>query len=236
MFKRALYLFFGILLAISSGSVSVYPIYSYYIKNLYNYSLRQINLFGSFINIGCWVAFGMGLIYDYLGPKISNLIGFFFLPGGFIALYRLIESSYISISLFWFLLLAFIMGQGSALLYTSALATSIKNFSKKNSSNIVGLIVSNCAISPSIFASFKEAFDTMSIPTFISFVTIYISIIIILSFCFFDVYKDKKNYSFKEKVFTENKKAFIIGLFLTVYFFAIVVFIITLFINYFACG
>ena len=232
MFKRALYLFFGILLAISSGSVSIYPIYSYYIKNLYNYSLRQINLFGSFINIGCWVAFGMGLIYDYLGPKISNCIGFIFLPCSFFVLYRLIESTYVSISLFWFLLLAFIMGQGSALLYTNALATSIKNFSKKNSSNVVGLIISNCAISPSIFASFKEAFDTMSIPSFITFVSFYISIIIILSFFLFDVYKDNKNYSFKEKVFAENKKVFIIGLFLTVYSFAIIIFIITLIINH----
>ena len=169
MYKRTLYLFFGILLAISSGSVSIYPIYSYYIKDKFGYSLRQINLYGSFINIGVWVAFGVGIIYDTLGPIVSNIIGYFLLPGGFIVLYRILESSYSSINLFWFLLLAFIMGQGSALIYTNSLSTCIKNFSKKNSSNIVGLIVSNVAIAPSIFASFKEAFDTMSIPSFLSF-------------------------------------------------------------------
>ena len=231
MFKRTLYLFVGILLAISSGSVSIYPIYTYYIKNLYNYSLREINLFGSFINIGCWVAFGMGIIYDTLGPRFSNFLGYIFLPVCLLILYRLIESTYTSINLFWFLLLAFIMGQGSALLYTSALTTCIKNFSKKNSSNLVGLIISNCAISPSIFASFKEAFDTMTIPNFIIYVWFHITIIIILSFCLFDVIKDNKNYEFKEKIYRENKQAFIIGLFSTVNFFAIVVFLITLVIN-----
>ena len=140
MFNRTLYLFFGILLAIASGSVSIYPIYSFYIKNKYNYSLREINLYGSFINIGCWVAFGMGIIYDKLGPIVSNVIGFILLPGGFIVLHNLIESSYASINLFWFLLIAFIMGQGSALIYTNALSTNIKNFSKKNSSNIINCI------------------------------------------------------------------------------------------------
>ena len=230
MFKRTLYLFFGILVSISSGSVSIYPIYSYYIKNLYGFSLRQINLYGTFINIGCWIAFAMGIIYDYCGPKISNFLGFIFLPICLLILYRIIEL-YSSISLFWLLFLGFIMGQGSALLYTSALTTNIKNFSKKNSSNIVGLIASNCAISPSIFASFKQAFDTMDIPDFLSFVFVYTSIIIILSFCLFDIVKDNKNYEFNEKIFRENKQLFMIGLFSSVNFFAVCLFIITLNIN-----
>ena len=230
MFKRTLYLFFGILLAISSGSVSIYPVYLYYIKNLYGYSLRQINLYATFINIGCWIAFGMGIIYDCLGPKCSNFWGYLFLPVCLLILYRLIEL-YSSVSLFWLLFLAFIMGQGSALLYTSALSTNLKNFSKRNASNIVGLIISNCAISPSIFASFKQAFDTMDIPDFLIFVFIYISIFIILSFCMFDVVKDNKNYDFNEKIFRENKQAFIIGLFSSVNFFGILIFIIVLIIN-----
>ena len=231
MFKRTLYLFFGILLSIGSGAVSIYPIYSYYIKNLYKFSLREINLYGSFINIGCWVAFGMGIIYDTLGPTISNFIGFFFLPFCLLILKRIIEI-YSNVSLFWFLFMALIMGQGSALLYTSALTTSIKNFSKKNSSNIVGLIVSNCAISPSIFACFKEVLDTLTIPEFIGYVVFHISIIILFSFCFFNVVKDNKDYSFKEKIFRANKQTFIVGLFGSVNFFGIIIFIILLVINH----
>ena len=231
MFKRTLFLFFGILLAICAGSVSIYPIYSYYIKIKYGYSLRQINLYGSLINIGTWIAFGMGIIYDKCGPKISNIIGFFLLPFCYSILYRLIISSNASLNLIIFLIIAFILGQGSALLYTSALTTSIKNFSKKNASNIVGLIASNCAISPSIFASFKEAFSTMSIPNFIYFVIFYISFFIIFSFCFFDVIKDKKHDDFRERIYRENKQYFIVNLFSSINFIALFIFIITLLIN-----
>ena len=232
MFNRTLYLFFGILLAISSGSVSIYPIYSFYIKNKYNYSLREINLYGSFINIGCWVAFGVGIIYDKFGPIVSNVIGFILLPGGFMVLHKLIESSYSSINLFWFLLVAFIMGQGSALIYTNALSTNIKNFSKKNSSNIVGLVVSNCAIAPSLFASFKASFKSMTIPGFISFVIIIISIIILFSCCYFKIEKEKKIYDFNKKVFYLNKQTFILGIFIHTNFIGLLIFIITLVINH----
>ena len=231
MFKRTLYLFFGILLAISSGSVSIYPIYSYYIKNKFNYSLREINLYGSFINIGTWIAFGMGMIYDKCGPRVSNILGYIFLPGCLIILYRLIESSYTSINLIVFLIIAFVLGQGSALLYTSALTTSIKNFSKKNSSNVVGLIVSNCAISPSYFASFKAFFESTSIPTFLVFVIIYISVYIVLCFFLFDVVKPKKNYEFRERIFRENKQYFIISIFSSINFIGLLIFIISLIIN-----
>ena len=232
MFKRTLYLFFGILLAISSGSVSIYPIYSFYIKNKYNYSLREINLYGSFINIGCWVAFGVGIIYDKLGPIVSNVIGFILLPGGFMVLHKLIDSSDSSVNLLWFLLIAFIMGQGSALIYTNALSTNIKNFSKKNSSNIVGLVISNCAIAPSLFASFKASFKSMTIPGFISFVIVIISIIILFSCCYFRIEKEKKIYDFNKKVFQLNKQTFILGLFIYTNFIGLVIFIATLVINH----
>ena len=225
-----LYLFFGILLAICSGSVSIYPIYSYYIKIKYNYSLRQINLYCSLINVGVWIAFGMGIIYDKCGPKISNIIGFFLLPICFLILYRLIISSYASLNLIIFLIIAFILGQGSALLYTSALTSSIKNFSKKNASNIVGLIASNYAISPSIFASFMETFIT-SIPNFIYFVIFYISFFIIFSFCFFDVIKDKKHDDFREKIFRENKQHCIINIFSFINLIALILFTIISFTN-----
>ena len=231
MFNRTLYLFFGILLAISSGSVSIYPIYSFYIKNKYNFSLREINLYGSFINIGSWISFGMGIIYDTLGPIISNFFGFFLLPVCLMILYRLIESYY-NVSLFWFLFMAFIMGQGSALLYTSSLTTSLKNFSKKNSSKLVGLIVSNCAISPSVFASIKEALDTFTIPEFIAYVVFHISLIVLLSFCIFDVVKETEPNSFKEKIFRANKQTFIVDLFCTANFYGIMIFIILLVINH----
>ena len=219
------------MLSIASGSVSIYPIYTFYIKDRFNYSLRQINLFASFINIGQWVAFGMGLIYDSFGPKISNVLSLILLPGGFIILYNLIQStSYIS--LFWFLLVALIMGQGSSLVYTNALSTTLKNFSKKNSSNLVGLIISNCAIAPSIFASYKTALGYMTIPNFIFYVILQIIITIVFSLCFFDVIKIKNNDEFRDKIYKDFKQKFIIFLFGYANFISLIVFIVILLVNH----
>jgi len=44
-----------------------------------------------------------GMIYDKCGPRVSNILGYIFLPGCLIILYRLIESSYTSINLIVFL-------------------------------------------------------------------------------------------------------------------------------------
>ena len=223
MFRKTLNLFFGVLLAIASGTVMTYPMYSYYIKTKFDFSLRQLNLYATFINIGVWVAFGMGLIYDSVGTRISNIIALILLPGGFLILYKLIQSS--SVSLFWFLLIALIMGQGSSLAYTNALSTSVKNFSKINSSNVIGLIISNSAIAPSIFTSVKTFFDSMSIKTFIIFIIFYCVIVIVLCLFWFDVYQGKKREEFDDKLFYEFKQRFIVFLFLYANFLCFIIFI-----------
>ena len=230
MFKRSFYLFLGILLSISSGSVFIYPTYSYYIKNKFKYSLRQINLYATFINIGVWIAFCMGLIYDSFGPRISNIITFLLLFGGFFLLLLLIKAS--SSSLFLFLFVAFIIGQGSSLAYTNALSTNIKNFSKKNSSNLIGLIISNSAIAPSIFGSIKSSFNFNDITNFISFVLSYIFIIIIINIICFNRIKQKNHDQFRDKLFYEFKQKFIVYIFSYANFIAIVLFIILLYINH----
>ena len=230
MLKRTLNLFLGILLSITSGSVMTYPIYSYYIKTKFNFSLRELNLYATFINIGVWVAFGTGIIYDSLGPRISNAFSLLFLPGGFLILYKLIQSS--SVSLFWFLLIAFIMGQGSSLAYTNALSTTAKNFSKKNSSNIVGLVISNCAIAPSIFTSVKTAFYTMSINSYLVFVICYGAVVIVFCLFWFDVIKDKRRDDFNDKLFYEFRQKFIVYIFGYANFVSLLIFIGILLFNH----
>ena len=230
MFKRTLYLFFGILLSITSGSVFIYPTYSYYIKNKFNFSLREMNLYATFINIGVWVGFGMGLIYDTCGTKLSTMITLFILPGSLVVLYKFIQSS--SISLIWFLLIALIMGQGSSLAYTNALSTNVKNFSKRNSSNIVGLIISNSAIAPSIFASIKSSFSSMSITSYIAFVIYYVLIIVVLCLFWFDEYEETSSDIFRNKIFDDFKQRSLIYLFSYSNFLALFIFICILLFNH----
>ena len=230
MFKRTLYLFFGILLSITSGSVFIYPTYSYYIKTKFNFSLRGLNLFATFLNIGVWVGFGMGLLYDTCGSKLSSIITLFILPGSLVVLYKFLKAS--SISLIWFLLIAVIMGQGSSLAYTNALSTNVKNFSKRNASNIIGLIISNSAIAPSIFASIKSSFSSMSITTYIAIVIYYVLFIIVLCLFWFDEIEESNINIFRNKLFSDFKQRFVVDLFSYLYFLALIIFICILLFNH----
>ena len=230
MFKRTLYLFFGILLSITSGSVFIYPTYSYYIKTKFNFSLRELNLYATFINIGVWVGFGMGLLYDTCGSKLSSMITLIILPGSLVVLYKLIQSS--SIKLIWFLLIALIMGQGSSLAYTNALSTNVKNFSKRNSSNIVGLIISSSAIAPSIFASIKSTFSSIKITSYIAIVIYYVLFVMVLCIFWFDEIEENNIHIFRKKLFNDFKQRFIVELFGYMNFLALIIFICILLFNH----
>jgi len=92
-------------------------------------SLKEVNLYGSSINLGLWVAFPMGWIYDRYGPKISCTIGAIALSGSYMILYIIMNSSLESISIIPLLLIGLLMGQGSALCYTCSVSQPIENFS-----------------------------------------------------------------------------------------------------------
>ncbi len=65
----------GIFLVICAGSCNIYPLYLKNLMDKFKLSLKEVNLYGSSINLGLWVAFPMGWIYDRYGPKISCTIG-----------------------------------------------------------------------------------------------------------------------------------------------------------------
>ena len=66
-----------------------------------------------------------------------------------------------NINIILMIILGFIMGQGSALCYISALATNLQNFSK--SANVIsGILITNLAISPSLFTSYESAMKNKS--------------------------------------------------------------------------
>ena len=172
----------------------------------------------------------MGLIYDTCGSKLSSIITLIILPGSLVVLYKFIQAS--SISLIWFLLIAIIMGQGSSLAYTNALSTNVKNFSKRNSSNIIGLIISNSAIAPSIFASIKSSFSSMSITSYIAFVIYYVLFIMVLCMFWFDEIEEDNISIFRKKLFNDFKQRFIVDLFGYLNFLALIVFICILLFNH----
>lgn len=179
MIRKLLIIVMGIFLVIAAGSCNIYPLYLKQMKDKFGYSIKQVNLYGSFINIGLWVAFTMGFLYDKYGPRVSCIIGAVLLSGSYAVLHVIMNSELISFSIVPMLILGFIMGQGSALCYTTAVTTNLKNF-QIESSSIVGLLVSNMAISPSIFTTYKEALPNVKIANYFLMISVFLAIIILL--------------------------------------------------------
>lgn len=209
--EKLVILCLSIFMVLCAGSCYIYPIYSHKIMDRFNFSIREINIFGTCINIGAWVGFPMGYIYDKYGPKISSFLGTILLGGSYLSLHFIMNYDYFlqldTFSIYPLLFIAFCIGQGASICYTTGVTTNLKNFRFKDSSSIVGLLVSNMAIAPSIFTTFKENIKILSVENFFLIISMFISsIILICTFCFKNsdiVYSDDKiirNYEkFKEK-------------------------------------
>ena len=193
----------GIFLVICAGSCNIYPLYLKNLMDKFKLTLKEVNLYGSSINLGLWVAFPMGWIYDRYGPKLSCTIGAIALSGSYMILYIIMNSSLESISIFPLLLIGLLMGQGSALCYTCSVTTNLKNFRFKESSCIVGLIVANLAISPSIFTTYREFLTDVQISHYFLIISIFLAIVITL--CGF-VFQNMENvYSEKDDIKSYEK-------------------------------
>lgn len=167
----------GLFLVIAAGSCNIYPLYLASLRDRFGYSLKELNLYGAFINIGNWVGITTGLLYDKIGPRFCCLISAIVLPSAYVVLSVLIKSSLVHLHIIILLLIGFILGQSCSLIYTSSLNTNLKNYNSRHSTAIVGIITTNVAISPSIFTTFKEAMPNMQNSSFFIFVSGYLVII-----------------------------------------------------------
>src|SRR5690349_6919619 len=114
MIRKLLIIVMGKFLVLCAGSCNLYPLYIKQMKDKFGYSLTEVNLYGSFINLGLWAAFTMGFVYDKWGPKISCIIGAVMLSGSYCILYLIMTSNLTSLNIIPMLILALFMGQGSA--------------------------------------------------------------------------------------------------------------------------
>jgi MFS family permease len=198
----------------------------------YGFSLREVNSFGSSINLGLWVAFTMGFVYDKYGPKFSCILGALLLSGSYIILYFILTSSIKSISILFFLLIGLLMGQGSALCYTTAITTNLKNFKIKETSIIVGLLVANMAISPSIITTYKEYLENVNIANYFLLISIFLTIIILICGVVFTNIKDLYSNESKLMDYQKYKEKNVIFLLLILNFITLIVYIFGVMYNY----
>ena len=161
MFHKLVTLVMSIFVIIAAGTCNYYPLYLSNLMKKYSYSEKQANLYGSFINLGYWLSLHIGFIYDKYGPSISLLLSCVLLPGSYTILNLLITMIKKKIHILSMIVIGFIMGQGSALCYISAISTNLKNFSK--SANVtVGILLTNQAITPSLYTSFRDEIEKKS--------------------------------------------------------------------------
>lgn len=233
--RKYLILLFGLLLLICSGSCNLYPLYLKRFMEKYNLTIRQVNIYGACINIGLWVAFPTGIFYDKYGPKRSLLLGLFLLPGCYLLIHFLINSSLIpsNFPFFFLALLALFLGQGSAILHTTAFSLNINNFNFKDSSLIVSMLALNMSIGPSLFAFFKENISFFGYENFYVFLSLFLATIIVICVFLFKDYSDDKNdldeNSIKLKI---DKEIFFINKIYSCNIFICVSFILTLILSY----
>lgn len=210
MLQKLVIIVMGIFLVIAAGSCNIYPLYLSQMVDKFGFTLNEANLYGSSINLGLWMAFTMGFIYDKYGPKISCIIGAICISGSYFTLFLLMNSDIQKISIIPMVILGFIMGQGSALCYTTAITTNLKNFRIKESSSIVGLLVANMAISPSIFTTYRQALVNIKIHDYFLIMSIFLAVIILING--FVVVNIEQAYSVEKKEYEKYKEKKVIYL------------------------
>ena len=161
MYQKLVTLVMSIFLIIAAGTCNYYPLYLSNLMIKYSYNEKQANLYGSFINLGYWLNLHIGFISDKYGPSISLLLACVLLPGSYTILNLLISLIKKKIHILPMIIIGFIMGQGSALCYISAISTNLKNFCE-SANVIVGILLTNLAITPSLYTSFKDEIEKKS--------------------------------------------------------------------------
>lgn len=225
MFKKFLSLWFGLLSILAAGTSALYPIYTFALKKKFSLSIKSINIFSSFINIGNNASFIVGFIYDKYGPSVSNIIALICLPGCYYILNVILHLEIASINIIWLFILALLIGQGSTILYASTLATTIKNFEPEVAGLIVGLISSSKTLGNSLFTSLKVIFD-LSISNFIILLSVFCFVSIILCLIFLKIFDKKTFFNDYEKQVLIKREGFIIRLFMLTELISLIIFII----------
>ena len=95
----------------------MYPLYLHKVMEKFEFSVKQINIYGSIITFGTWTGFPATLIYDTYGPKTASLIGIITLSVSFIILHCFLNYNiFKGMSFFPFEVLALLFGQSNFLL------------------------------------------------------------------------------------------------------------------------
>jgi len=230
LIKKLFIIVMGIYLVICAGSIFIYPVYLHKMVETQHFSLREVNFFGSLITIGFWISIPVGAFFDKCGPKISLGVGLTLISGSYIALHFILNAA-APVSIYVFLLIAFLMGQGGAICYTVGLSTNLINFKFKESGVIVGLLVASEALSPSLFTTYRETFQSIEIQNFFIIIAVFNAIIILICIIIFGVIKNPYSDCEHQAGYEQHKEKYIVKAFLVINFISLMIYIVGIIVN-----
>lgn len=166
----------GLALMTAAGTEYMFSTYAPDLKDLMGYTQTQINFVGTCTNLGIYLGFYMGIVYDFTNARYMSFVGGLFLfIGWFFAYAASIEffpSSYILMGIFMF-----IQGNGSNAIYTAALANNIEKFHPSTRGTVVGFLVSMFGLSSAVFSPvYVHIFDS-DVQEFLLFFSILLPMI-----------------------------------------------------------
>ncbi|KAL9642175.1 hypothetical protein ABK040_007179 [Willaertia magna] len=169
--------FFGVFLMFLSGTHYAFSSISPTIKSELNLSQIEVNLIGTFGNIGTYFALPISFLNDIFGSKITLFMSSILLFSGYFLFYlvyneiipRLENSLSMVVLLCFFMVL---MGQGSAGVYAAVATTNIKNFSLKHRGKVIGILGSGVALSSALFSMLYSSFFDGALEGYLLFTSI----------------------------------------------------------------
>ncbi|KAL5011011.1 hypothetical protein ScPMuIL_013316 [Solemya velum] len=153
LYLRVIGLIIGCFAKFVTGSLFVFTVYEDAIKDMFNYTEKEVEMQSSLLNLGLGVGFIPGMFYDRFGPTWTSVVGLVISLTGYMLLWSTTKLQAFYRPRSWLMgILFFLTGLGSIFTYMVALNTNCINFDKKHRGKIIGLLNAFFSGSPSIFA------------------------------------------------------------------------------------
>ncbi len=133
---RAISLVIGLVACLVSGTLYGFGTWAPAMKNAFGWDQASINLVGNVGDVGLYLGFTMGLLYDATSPWFTMLTGAVLQGLGY-GMMALAVAGYFACPWPLMAFFFFLAGQGSFATYTAGYAPSLHNFSSKHRSRIM---------------------------------------------------------------------------------------------------
>ena len=137
-----------------------------------NYEQYQINFVGTMGNLGASAGFVPSIFHDIFGARPTQLLCGLFLFSGWFLVYlsitKTIQSTYLSIAFYFFLL-----GQGCSGAFTTSVSTNIKNFTISHRGKVVGSHAACLGLSGAMFTAIYKIVFRQKFHPYLLFLAIF---------------------------------------------------------------